>query len=77
MHDKKISGFGYVCCLDKHTNVECLETDTGEQYIELEGFVSRKVKSLFALDENENLVVWQLVREIDSLLKEMYQQNRS
>jgi len=65
------SGFGYYCCLGKHTYVETVEED-GKGYVKLEGFESRKVDDLYAIDRHGNLLVWKLVGEIEQLLRELY-----
>lgn len=69
--NKKISSFGY-CCFGKPCDVQCWQDDAGKQFVELNGFRSEKVDDLYARDRNDNLVIWELVRSVEAVMKNLY-----
>jgi len=76
MEDKKIGGFGYYCSLlRKHVGIDFFADKEGKEYLMLDGFKSRKVADIHAVDERGNLVVWDLVEEIEGLLRELNQKS--
>ena len=70
--DKKTGGFGYVCCLKRHTYVQFWKDDNGKEFLEFEGFKSHKVNDLFEKDRHGNILAWQLIGDIEKLLLELY-----